>query len=36
MVLNGRDGDTYWVVNTRYGSNSGNVMYNRYGGVALY
>ena len=36
MVLNGRDGDTYWVVNTRYGSNSGNVMYNRYGGVAIY
>ena len=36
MVLNGRDGDTYWVTNTRYGSSSGNVMYNRWGGVALY
>jgi hypothetical protein len=36
MVLNGRSGDTYWVVNTRYGSSSGNVMYNRWGGVALY
>ena len=36
MVLNGRSGDTYWAGNTRYGSSSGNVMYNRWGGVALY
>ena len=36
MVLNGRSGDTYWVNNTRYGSSSGNVMYNRWGGVAIY
>jgi hypothetical protein len=36
MVANGRNGDTYWVNNNRYGSGSGNVMYNRWGGVALY
>lgn len=36
MVANGRSGDVYWVTNNRYGSSSGNVMYNRYGGVALY
>jgi hypothetical protein len=36
MVLNGRNGDTYWVNNTRYGSSSSNVMWNRWGGVALY
>ena len=36
MVLNGRNGDTYWVNNSRYGSSSGNVMYNRWGGVAIY
>jgi hypothetical protein len=36
MVANGRSGDNYWVANTRYGSSSGNVMYNRWGGVALY
>jgi hypothetical protein len=36
MVANGRVGDVYWVVNNRYGSSTGNVMYNRWGGVALY
>jgi hypothetical protein len=36
LVLNGRSGDNYWVANTRYGSGSGNVMYNRWGGVAIY
>jgi hypothetical protein len=36
MVGNGRTGDVYWVVNNRYGSGTGNVMYNRWGGVALY
>jgi hypothetical protein len=36
MVGNGRSGDVYWVTNNRYGSSSGNVMYNRWGGVALY
>jgi hypothetical protein len=36
MVANGRANDQYWVVSSRYGSSSGNVMYNRWGGVALY
>jgi hypothetical protein len=36
MVGNGRTGDVYWAVNNRYGSGTGNVMYNRWGGVALY
>ena len=36
MVANGRVGDVYWVVNNRYGSSTGNVMYNRWGGVAIY
>ena len=36
MVANGRSGDVYWVTNGRYGNSSGNVMYNRWGGVALY
>ena len=36
MVGDGLVGDVYFITNNRYGSSSGNVMYNRWGGVALY
>jgi hypothetical protein len=36
MVADGLAGDVYFITNNRYGSSSGNVMYNRWGGVALY
>jgi len=35
-VHNGRDGDNYFIVNGTYGSSSGNTLYNRWGGVAIY
>ena len=35
-VNNGRSGDTYFVNNGTYGSNSGNTLYTRWGGVAIY
>ena len=35
-VHNGRSGDNYFVVNGTYGSNSGNTLYTRWGGVAIY
>jgi hypothetical protein len=36
MVANGRDGDNYFAINSTYGSNSGNVLYNRWGGVLIH
>jgi hypothetical protein len=35
-VHNGRSGDNYFVANGLYGSSSGNTLYTRWGGVAIY
>jgi len=35
-VHNGRSGDNYYIANGLYGSSSGNTLYTRWGGVAIY